>query len=198
MQILGIVMTAVGAAGSTQYTALVGSTLPTGVVVLGVFIMLISLVGCVGAKRENKNILAAYAIILLILILCQVIVGLVVYANSDQATSALTAGWDITTNDAKVLIQNQLGCCGLSVYNASAPLLVSGLAGQPCPDPIANPAVKVPCMALIVDAVKSSYVTVGVVAIVFAFLEIIGMLFAACLIRSIKQQREANEPVANA
>ena len=58
-QILGIVMTSVGSAGmSNQYSALVGSTLPTGVTVLGVFVMLISLVGCVGAKRENRIILA--------------------------------------------------------------------------------------------------------------------------------------------
>ncbi len=52
-------MTSVGSAGmSNQYSALVGSTLPTGVTVLGVFVMLISLVGCVGAKRENRIILA--------------------------------------------------------------------------------------------------------------------------------------------
>jgi hypothetical protein len=198
-QILGIVMTAVGSAGmSNQYSALVGSTLPTGVIVLGVFVMLISLVGCVGAKRENRIILAIYAVVLLILVICQICVGIAVYANQNQGTVVLTAGWDQATNGVKVLIQDALGCCGLIVYNASSPM-TSGLAGQPCPSTVTNPAsASVTCMSLIIAQVQASYTSVGVVAIVFAFLQIVGMLFAVCLIRGIRMQRESSEPVASA
>jgi hypothetical protein len=58
LQILGIIMTAVGSAGmSNQYASLAGETLPTGVLVLGIFVMIISIVGCCGAKRENRVIL---------------------------------------------------------------------------------------------------------------------------------------------
>jgi hypothetical protein len=42
---------------SNQYATLAGNTLPTGVLVLGIFVMMVSLLGCVGAKRESRAIL---------------------------------------------------------------------------------------------------------------------------------------------
>ncbi len=42
---------------SNEYAALAGNTLPTGVLVLGIFVMCISLVGCIGAQRESRGIL---------------------------------------------------------------------------------------------------------------------------------------------
>jgi hypothetical protein len=134
-----------------------------------------------------------YAVILLILILCQVCVGIAVYANQNQATTVLVAGWDASTNAIKVVLQDALVCCGLVKFNASAPL-TSGLAGQPC-SPIALQTEAV-CMPLIIEQVKSSYMTVGVVAIVFAFLQILGLLCAICLIRGIKMSRESGDEQA--
>ena len=130
---------------------------------------------------------------LLILILCQVCVGIAVYANQNQATTVLVAGWDASTNAIKVVLQDALGCCGLVAYNASSPL-TTGLAGQPCPTDKAT--IGAVCMPLIIEQVKSSYMTVGVVAIVFAFLQILGLLFAICLIRGIKMSRESGDEQA--
>jgi len=39
---------------------LVGTTLPLGLVTLGVFIMFMSILGCVGAWRENRGFLGCY------------------------------------------------------------------------------------------------------------------------------------------
>jgi hypothetical protein len=64
------------------------------------------------------------------------------------------------------------------VYNLTAPAGVpassmTGLAAQPCPDPKVNPtSVGQVCAPLLIEKITSSYTTVGIVAIVFAFLQV--------------------------
>jgi hypothetical protein len=138
-------------------------------------------------------------VVLLILIICQIAVGIAVYVKQDQAPEMMRLGWNEAPNGIRVLIQDTLQCCGLDVYNFTGvpgvPVTAqtSGLAGQPCPDPIKVPnSYLVTCKSILIDKVKSSYVTVGVVAIVFAFLQIVGLLFAMCLIRGIRLARESD------
>jgi hypothetical protein len=53
--ILGIILTAVGSAGqSNQFAVFAGNTLPTGILVIGLFIMMVSILGCWGARAENR------------------------------------------------------------------------------------------------------------------------------------------------
>eukprot|EP00455_Lapot_gusevi_P019597 TRINITY_DN2092_c0_g2_i1.p1 TRINITY_DN2092_c0_g2~~TRINITY_DN2092_c0_g2_i1.p1 ORF type:complete len:247 (-),score=98.07 TRINITY_DN2092_c0_g2_i1:117-857(-) len=199
--ILGIIMTAVGsAATSNEYADLAGDSLPVGIMVLGIFIMIISLFGCCGAKRESRVILGFYAVVLSILIICQLGVGIAVYVKQDKAPEMIRSGWDSSTNGIRVIFQNQLDCCGLEIYNKTAPLVpttdvtaTQGLAGQPCPDPITRPTSKRPCMTTLLTKLQSSYTTAGIVAIVFAFLQILGFMFALCLIRGIRLSREADQ-----
>lgn len=200
--ILGIIMTAVGSAGSSNtYAEFAGENLPVGILVLGVFIMLVSLVGCCGAKKESRVILGVYSVVLVILIICQISVGIAIYAKQDEAPDMLRSAWDRSTNWQKTVIQNSLECCGLEVYNKTsvnvpAALIptLKGLAGQPCPDVTLFPnSYQKVCLPIMVTKIKSSYVTVGVVAIVFAFLQIIGFLFALCLIRGIRLARDQDQ-----
>jgi hypothetical protein len=66
------------------------------------------------------------------------------------------------------------------VYNLTCPVgtpctSMTGLAAQPCPDPILVPdSYQQPCLPLMVQQIQSSYVTVGIVAIVFAFFQVFG------------------------
>ena len=113
-----------------------------------------------------------YAIILIILIIMQVAIGIAVYVNQSNAALVLRTAWNVANNPARVAIQDQLQCCGCDVYNQTT-VGASGLAGQPCPDPKLFPlSVNTPCMDLMIAAIRSSYVSVGVVAVVFAFIEV--------------------------
>ena len=193
--IFGAVLASVGsAASSNQFAAFTGDTVPTGLLVIGIFVIVFSLLGCCGAKMESLSVLYLYVIILAMLILCQLGVGMAVYIEQDQMNTVITAGWDRATDPAKSLVQNNLECCGLITFNMTLPInlpagaTVSGLAVQPCP-PKSIPPMQV-CMPLILSVVQSSYTTAAIVAIVFAFLEIAGLLFAAILIRTIKITKE--------
>ena len=59
-----------------------------------------------------------YSVLLVIMILCQISVGIAVYVKKDQASELLTVAWDTTNNWQKVtLVQDPLQCCGLLIYN---------------------------------------------------------------------------------
>ena len=64
----------------------------------------------------------------------------------------------------------------------------TGLAGQPCPTQTL--ASQQTCLVPMRTAIQSQYTTASVVAIVFAFLQILGCSFTFCLIRGIKLARE--------
>lgn len=54
MKVFGIVLTAVGSyALNNQVAVLSGSTVSEGIIVVGVFIMLLSLLGCLSAWKES-------------------------------------------------------------------------------------------------------------------------------------------------
>jgi hypothetical protein len=194
--ILGIILTSVGGAGqANRFAVFAGNKLPTGILVVGIFIMMVSILGCYGARSENRPMLGIYAVILVILIICQFSIGVAVYVQQDQAPVVLRAAWNIANNYQRVVIQNQLECCGCDVYNQTTPG-ARGKAGKPCPDPVAFPESNGrPCMALMLAQIQHSYVTVGVVAVVFAFIQIIGLSFAFCLIRGIQIARDQHQMV---
>jgi hypothetical protein len=60
---------------ANQFAVFAGNTLPTGILVVGIFIMMVSILGCCGARSENRPMLGIYAVILVILIICQFSIG---------------------------------------------------------------------------------------------------------------------------
>jgi hypothetical protein len=191
VQLLAIILMAVGAAGASNIMSqFSGNTLPTGIVVIGVFILLISLFGCVGAWKENKMMLMIYAVVVVILVICQIATAIAIYSQQSQIPVILTVAWDNANNFLKVnAVQNPLQCCGLTVFNQTTG--ASGIAGQPCP---ANTAfTQQTCMLVMQQTIQSSFTTVGIVSMCFAFLQIIGIGFAVCLIRGIKLARDQDQ-----
>ena len=167
-----------------------GNSLPTGIIVIGVFMMLVSLFGCLGAHRESRLLLGIYAVIVSILVICQIATGIAIYAQQSQIPVMLTVAWDISNNWQKVtLVQDVLLCCGLNVFNATTGS--SGIAGVPCPE--ITRTTHQTCMLPMQTMITSSFSTVGVVALCFAFLQIIGFGFAVCLIRGIRLARDQDQ-----
>src|SRR3979409_1812665 len=64
--IFGIVLMSVGSYAMNNTLAFIqGTTLPAGLIVLGVFIMLLSLLGAVSAWKESRGFLGLYFVLLL-------------------------------------------------------------------------------------------------------------------------------------
>jgi len=178
------------AGASNIMSQFAGNTLPTGIVVIGVFILLVSLAGCFGAWKENKWVLYVYAVIVIFLVICQIATAIAIYSQQSQIPVILTVAWDNANNFLRVTgVQEPLQCCGLTVFNMS--IGASGVAGVPCPE--VTRYTQQTCMLPMQTTIQSSFTSVGVVALCFAFLQIIGIGFAFCLIRGIKLAREQDQ-----
>ena len=188
--LLGIIMIILGsAASSNQYAKITGDTVPTGILAIGVFILFMAFVGCVAAGRQSRVILVFYCVILSILIICQIAIGAAIYVKRSELPELLLKGWDSSSNDLKVVLQNNLVCCGFNVFNlTSIGGSTSGIAGVPCPEQtyITQKACSIP----MTDAITGSYFTVAIVSIITAFIEIVGLFFSLYIIRSVNKAQE--------
>jgi len=133
--------------GSVAYNhnvgPLTGATIPVGIIVLGVFIMFLSFLGCIGAYRESRGFLGCYFFFLLLFTVILLAVGIGVYSQQQQAGWYITQGWTSANNDIRVSFQNAFYCCGLNSFN--------NLNGIPCPSCTASPlnATCTPCGTLV-------------------------------------------------
>jgi len=170
-----------------------GTEIPMGVIVLGIFIMFLSFVGCFGAWRESRWFLGIYFLCLLLLTILLFAVGLAVYSKREEAGIYMREGWYMASNDVKVSFQNQLHCCGLIDFNDT-------YAGRPCPTVIQVNATNgglATCLPLMADLFRDSMEQLGGVAVAFAVLMFLGMVFVCVLMRGIRQKsaKEAENPV---
>jgi len=168
-----------------------GTEIPMGVIVLGIFIMFLSFVGCFGAWRESRWFLGIYFLCLMLLTILLFAVGLAVYSKREEAGAYMREGWTLAPNDVRVSFQNQLHCCGLITPNDT-------LAGTPCPNVILpNGTDFATCLPLMADLFRDSMQQLGGVAVAFAVLMFLGMIFVCVLMRGIRQKsaKEAENQV---
>jgi len=179
--IFGCVLMGIGSvAYNRRVGSLSGTTLPIGIVVLGVFIMFMSFLGCVSAWRESRIFLGLYFFFLSIFTFLLLVVGLAVYVKRNEAGYYMSKGWEAAFNpiDNGVInaLQITFECCGLYTYNDT-------WAGVPCPVPS-----YVQCLGLLESQFYSSFYALGSAAIAFAVLMVFSLLFVCCLMRAIKNK----------
>ncbi|XP_071333547.1 tetraspanin-31 isoform X2 [Trachinotus anak] len=85
-----------------------------GVIAVGFFLLLIAIVGLIGAIHHHQVMLFFYMVILFIVFLFQFGVSCSCLAmNRGQQEALLNSAWSILENKTKIDLENQLNCCGL-------------------------------------------------------------------------------------
>ncbi|KAM4562287.1 tetraspanin-31 [Odontesthes bonariensis] len=85
-----------------------------GVIAVGVFLLLIAIVGLIGAIHHHQVMLFFYMVILFIVFLFQFGVSCSCLAmNRGQQEVLLNSAWGMLENDTKTDLESQLNCCGL-------------------------------------------------------------------------------------
>jgi len=213
--IFGCVLCGVGGyAIGTEAGALAGQTLPQGIIVLGVFIILMSFLGCVSAYKESRLFLGVYFIFLLLFVIILGSIGIAVHVKKDNAPQYIEEGWCSALEDADTSlilqdVQSHFLCCGLQSFNDS---LASGIPGEdnfvpaacpqnmqrknphyvPCPAGLTK-AIGQPCMPILESTFEHSYVTAGACAIAFAVIMAVFMVFVCVLMSGIKEKRHMED-----
>jgi len=195
--IFGIILIALGGVSLHKLKELEGLediTLPTGLIVLGVFFLILSVVGCVVAYKEKLVGLIFYTIFILVLLVCLIGVGGAAFTNRQNAANPLETGWVHVSNGVRVSIQNYFSCCGWELSNGQ-PTLYGNDADQPHPictyypnatdhtifEPLGNSTLP-GCKQTVVSYVQDNLYLAGVAGVVIGVIEFICFLFALFLI----------------
>jgi len=181
--ILGIILIALGGYVLSQLdnlSEITSITIPSGLIVLGVFILILTVVGCVVAYKEKLVGLIFFTIFMLILLICLIGVGGGAFAYRSKAATPLQQAWGAASNSQRNLAQNYFACCGWERDSVNVP-------SQPGSNCVLNSTShqylnSPPCGTIIVNFVQKNLYIAGAAGVAIGVIEFISMLFSLFLI----------------
>nr|AAY53606.1 tetraspanin family protein [Branchiostoma belcheri tsingtauense] len=174
-------------------------------IVAGAFTMVVGFLGCWGAVKENRLFLLLFAILIGLLVILEFVAGIlaVVYRNdldkwvTDAVNKALD-GEKVNDKNANfqqfvIDLQKQFTCCGLIQISDWGNPCNEGQC-KTCPISAINQCetatcgrVYKPCVDKLNQFLADNIIIVGGVGLAFAFLQIVGIVFACILRRNLDE-----------
>ncbi|XP_027763110.1 CD63 antigen [Empidonax traillii] len=184
---------------------------PVAILVLGVIIFFISFFGCCGAWKESYCMVTTFAVLLSIIFLVEIAAAIAGYVFKDKVRSVLNEGLqeamhkygkDPAVTEGLDDLQRNFNCCGAINYtdwanieqfqaNDTVPRSCCRVNTTTCnihPSPATVYAKG--CVQSIEGWMKKNILVVAAVALGIAFFEILGIIFACCLMRGIRSGYE--------
>jgi len=178
--ILGIVLIALGGYSLHELKDLSGIediSIPAGLIVLGVFILILTIVGCVVAYKEKLVGLIFYTIVILILLICLIGVGGGAFAYRKNTYAPLQVAWENAGDAQRNFVQTKFVCCGwTNIDNNNTRTYL----GSNCNN--ATVLINPPCDTILTSYVQSNLYIAGVAGVVIGVIEFVCMLFSLFLI----------------
>jgi len=176
-------------------------------IVVGSIIFIIGFFGCCGAYKENYCMVMTFAVLLGLIFILEIAAGITAYVLRDKAESfveeKLTIALGNYQNDGVGKTwdraQKEFECCG--VYNYTDWSGKGGIAVGQVPEsccittgcatnPTALNTYNDGCIDKFVDWIEDNIYIIGGVGIGLAFVQIIGIIIACCLGKSIRKEYE--------
>ncbi|XP_007953272.1 CD63 antigen [Orycteropus afer afer] len=211
---VGLIAVGVGAhlvlSQTVNQGATPGSLLPVVIIAVGIFLFLVALVGCCGACKENYYLMIMFVIFLSLIMLVEVATAIAGYVLRDKVTSGFKEyfqqqmqNYPKDNQTAKFLdkLQQEFKCCGAANYTdwANVPLLPKGRVPDSCCVNVTQSCgidFKVEnindkgCVENIGGWLRRNVLVVAAAALGIAFVEVLGIVFAVCLVKSIRSGYE--------
>ncbi|XP_031597784.1 CD63 antigen [Oreochromis aureus] len=188
------------------------SAAPIILIGVGVVIFFISFFGCCGAFKENYCMVTTFAVLLSLIVIVEIAAAIVgyVFRNKlstivhDSVTDMIT-NYNNSTREFKEAVDNlqqNLKCCGV---NSSSDWKGFSSEGNSVPDSCCKNVTKgcgkgamtdtskvyqQGCSASLESVLKNNILWVIVAAIVIAILQLLGIVFACCLMKGIRSGYE--------
>jgi len=175
-------------------------------IIVGVIVFVIGFLGCCGAIKENYCMVTTFSVLLGIIFILEIVAGAIGFAYKkkveEKATDAIARAVENYYNTdepgAKKLMdwaQPYFKCCGSKdkTYGAhTANGTCADNTPDTChPDKDCNAAkYDKTCEDGFIEFVKDNLVVIGAVALAVAFIQILGIVFACCLMKAIKGEYE--------
>ncbi|XP_046680857.1 CD63 antigen-like [Homalodisca vitripennis] len=179
---------------------------PMILIVVGVIVFVVAFFGCCGAIQESNFMLITFAVLLFLIFLMEVAGGVAGYVLQKDIDAMLKQRMDESmkkynenpeiTNSWNVL-QYDLNCCGTDslkdwekIYNNGTipySCCPTNPVDEPCTQDKAN---KAGCLGVLKELLEKNTALVGGFGLGVAFTQLIGVVFACCLARSIRKEYE--------
>lgn len=180
-------------------------------ILVGFAIFLIAFLGCCGAIKESSCMLTSFSSIILVLLLVELIGAGLIFAFKSKLKTVAEDGIEKAIekygNDTDITvvlddIQSHLGCCGARDYNDwhrlnpkfnSTDKYPHTCCPQPSEKEFCTSTDKLytsGCVDKLDAEIKSSFGLLGGIAIAIAVIQLIGIVFACSLSRSIRKEYE--------
>ncbi|CAG03950.1 unnamed protein product [Tetraodon nigroviridis] len=180
------------------------SGVPIVIIAVGVVIFFVAFFGCCGAWKENYCMITTFAILLTLVIIVEIAAAIAGYIFRNSLTDMISNYKNGTADFRKTLdkMQEDLKCCGV---NSSADWRSFALDGNSVPDSCCINVTKdcgknkmtdgsvvylKGCHDAVVEFLKKNIQWVIVAALVIAFLQLLGLVFACLLMRGIRSGYE--------
>ncbi|XP_065141364.1 tetraspanin-31 [Paramisgurnus dabryanus] len=161
-----------------------------GVIAVGFFLLLIAIVGLIGAVHHHQVMLFFYMVILFIVFLFQFGVSCSCLAvNQGQQEKFLASSWRLMSNDTKGSLEKKLDCCGLFKNNQTQAEFLIDLSICPALCKQKGPSC-ITCGEKMLQHSSEALKILGGVGLFFSFTEILGVWLAM-------RYRNQKDPRAN-
>lgn len=160
-----------------------------GVIAVGFFLLLIAIVGLIGAVHHHQVMLFFYMVILFIVFLFQFGISCSCLAmNQGQQEKLLASSWGIMSNDTRISLEKKLDCCGLFNNTKHQSDFVTDVSL--CPAPCKQKVSCITCGLKMLQHASEALKILGGVGLFFSFTEILGVWLAM-------RYRNQKDPRAN-
>ncbi|KAM4796020.1 CD63 antigen [Rhinophrynus dorsalis] len=183
---------------------------PIVIIAVGVVIFFISFFGCCGAAKENYCMVTTFAILVVLIFLVEIAAAIAGYIFKDKVRDAFETSFkdgmskynetkDIT--DSIDTLQRDFKCCGANNsqdWSKIGPFKGTTIVPDSCcvnitkgcGRTLSTPINEVGCVEGINNWIKANVAIVAGVALGIAFFEILGIIFACCLMKGIRSGYE--------
>ncbi|XP_026757735.1 CD63 antigen [Galleria mellonella] len=183
---------------------------PVVMIIVGIIVFVVAFFGCCGAVKENHCMIITFSVFLLIIFLAELGVGIAGYVKHKDLENSILRHLNDTIKDYPTnpdvqrtfdIIQTDLKCCGINGpndwENNKLPIPNTCCDGQvitngtPAECSINSPTLhNKGCLAEVVSHLQEIAAVLGGVGIGIAIVQLLGVIFACCLARSIRSQYE--------
>jgi len=159
------------------------------IIVIGVIVMVMGFLGCVGAWQENYCMLVTFAVVLTIIFIMQIVGGALGFAyrgkvqeEVDGILKRTVSNYYKEAGSKKFMdwAQKTFSCCGNK----------DGATEYSPKKPASCGSYKVGCQKAFSSFAQDKMLIIGAVAIAIACIQVLGIIFSALLAKDVKGQYE--------
>jgi len=155
-----------------------------GTIIVGVFIAIISFMGCFGSARENRLLLGCYFFFLLLIFITSIGLAFAAFGQIPLIDNLIDDGWQKLDNSTKEWVYNEWDCCGY--YKPDNSSFCRGVSKNSTIHVIG-------CRQALLVFFQTQFQVVEISGALFGSVLFLGLVFTLCVCTAIPTKKQIEE-----